>query len=103
MLCYREVKIFKQIKWFWEWNNFGKALPNNNKDIQHGKPELIPVFMASIPYNPNLQAMFGSRKLLRKEKKNVKENDFLICGLHNRKYKRKPNIIKILKKKRYIF
>ena len=35
------------------------------------------------------------------KKKNVKENDFLICGLHNRKYKRKPNIIKILKKKIY--
>ena len=33
MLWYREVKIFKQIKWFWEWNNFGKVLPNNNKDI----------------------------------------------------------------------
>ena len=37
--------------------------------------------------------MFGSRKILRKEK-NVKKNDFFHVWLSYEKYKRKSNIIK---------
>ena len=44
-------------------------------------------------------AMFGSHKVARKEKKNAKENDFLIFDftIKNSK-KKKLNIIKIIKK-----
>ena len=44
------------------------------------------------------QAMFGSQKILGKEKINLKENIFLIFGLQYRKYKIKLNRFKI-----YIF
>ena len=39
--------------------------------------------------------VFGFWKILRKEKKNRKENEFFYVWLSYEKYKRKSNIIKI--------
>ena len=39
--------------------------------------------------------MFGFQKIPKKEKKNVRENDFLVFGYPLKKYKRKSNIIKV--------